>query len=55
MKLRGDRRSEDDFRAQANDFIDREAIEELGILLKSFFFFNGIITHNFSKLLFFLS
>ncbi|VDM21756.1 unnamed protein product [Wuchereria bancrofti] len=35
VKLRGDRRSEDDFRAQANDFVDQEAMEELGILLKS--------------------
>ncbi|OZC07013.1 glycosyltransferase, group 2 family protein [Onchocerca flexuosa] len=34
IKLRGDRRSEDDFRAQSNDFIDREAMEELEILLK---------------------
>uniref|UniRef100_A0A915PRL1 Polypeptide N-acetylgalactosaminyltransferase n=1 Tax=Setaria digitata TaxID=48799 RepID=A0A915PRL1_9BILA len=38
LKLRGDRRSEDDFRAQSNDFIDREAMEELAVLLKKLTF-----------------
>ncbi|VDK88286.1 unnamed protein product [Litomosoides sigmodontis] len=38
VKLRGDRRSEDDLRVQANDFVDREAVEELGILLKNLTF-----------------
>ncbi|MCP9257151.1 Polypeptide N-acetylgalactosaminyltransferase 3 [Dirofilaria immitis] len=34
IKLRGDRRSEDDFRAQSNNIVDREAMEELEMLLK---------------------